>query len=718
MSNIWNPHAFGVTGQPVGPQTNALRVYGAEPSKEQLAMAQQAFAKFCMTERLSFAANQTQQGFLPDGSKYRIVVVGNTRIMEVRVEAEKQSFVLGCVYLHTTRGNMFDVSAPVHRFIFRAVGGGVVYEHETLEPYSENHPGMKPVPFYYLGPDQHLAFYDIGKIGVVGVPEYFFWHYPIIGRQHEVFKDNVYSGQSPRKYGEEYIMFNVGAENITQDDGVVVFETDSDHTIMHATFHPNTPNASLILFGIGASSTAAFESVTSYADAPPYNPVSDTATYTPVLQLASFPTYTIERKELARLPSGVWEETGSVDVPAVAEQSGDVIDYHFVDYYLNTVQEITGLVEFRTDTPVFRRVTASNTSGEGTCLLEASYAQNIESVENETFGNSGEFVSIRGGYERSLDFTGSADVNFHLSNGLTTYSTNYSYTATNKRWSEFDGKRFYHIDSTVVFSQENSAVPTNLLFIGEYDGSLTMSVECQRRSLLKYDPSIKFLAYIEEAPFSYTWNANAHCDFMMGNDENAHPHSEEVPLEGEGDMVTVGQPVLFLVMEINGIEVLRESIQISQDVHQLRLEMIPVTSIYLQPEVDSLPPPYISVEEYKKRMRTLLCTNYLCGFSKVNTVYHGEGGSTEEYRLRFRPSGDDGKLLDDFFLRLGSFYALASLECEYITDAGTGAGMLLIKQKTGEMEFPASLFVASASGVQKVAQPGGGWGQFVTMTAN
>ena len=86
MSNIWNPHAFGVTGQPVGPQVNTLRVYGVEPSKEQLAMAQQAFAKFCMTDRLSFAPNQTQQGFLPDGSKYRIVTVGNTRIMEVRVE--------------------------------------------------------------------------------------------------------------------------------------------------------------------------------------------------------------------------------------------------------------------------------------------------------------------------------------------------------------------------------------------------------------------------------------------------------------------------------------------------------------------------------------------------------------------------------------------------------------------------------------------------------
>lgn len=83
MSNIWNPYAFGVTGQPVAPQVNTLRVYGAEPSKEQLAMAQQAFAKFCMTDRLSFAPNQTQQGFLPDGSKYRIVVVNGTRIMEL-----------------------------------------------------------------------------------------------------------------------------------------------------------------------------------------------------------------------------------------------------------------------------------------------------------------------------------------------------------------------------------------------------------------------------------------------------------------------------------------------------------------------------------------------------------------------------------------------------------------------------------------------------------
>jgi hypothetical protein len=681
-------------------------------------MAQQTFAKFCMTARLSAVPNPMEQGFLPDGSKYRIVTVGNVRIMEVRVEGvEKQVVTNGCVYLHTTRGNLFDVGAPVHRFIFRTVGAGVVYEHETLAPFSEDHPGMKSVAAYYQGPEQHLAFYDVGKIGVFGVPEYFFLAHQRIARQYEIFKDGVDSGQSPRKYGDEYVIFTVSAEKITQDDGVVVFETDSDHTIVHATFDPIAPKASLILLGSNSYNSHQFVSVQGVVDRPHYYPVSDTATYTPILQLIDFPAYTIERKELTRLPDGAWVESGSVDVPAVAKPNGAVIDYEFVDYYLRRIGKVTGLVEFRTDTPVFRRVTGRNTSGGGTCLLEASYIQTIEDVENEAFGNSGEFVSVRRGYERGLDFTGSADVNFHLINGLTTYSTNYSYTATNKRWSEFDGKRFYHINSTVVFSQENSAVPTNYLYIGEYDGSLAMTVECQRRRVLKYDPSIKFLAYIEEAPFSYTWNANAHCDLMMGNDESAHPYSEDVPLDGEGEMVPVGQPELFLVMEINGVEVLRESIQVAQDTYQIRLGMIPITSIYLHPEADYLPPPYISVEEYKRRMRILLCTNYICGFSKINTVPHNNG-STDEFRLRFRPSGIDGKLLDDFFLRLGSFYELDPLECEYITDAGTGAGLLLIKPQTGEIEFPASLFVASASGVQKVAPPVVGWGQFVTMTAN
>lgn len=91
MSGLWNPLAFGVAGQPVGPQVNVLRVHGERFSAEQSATAQQAFARFCMTERLSFAPNQTQIGVLPCGSTYRIVVVGNTRFMEVvPVEATKK----------------------------------------------------------------------------------------------------------------------------------------------------------------------------------------------------------------------------------------------------------------------------------------------------------------------------------------------------------------------------------------------------------------------------------------------------------------------------------------------------------------------------------------------------------------------------------------------------------------------------------------------------
>jgi hypothetical protein len=117
-----------VTGQPVGPQVNTLRVYGAEPSKEQLAMAQQAFAKFCMTERLSFAPNQTQQGFLPDGSKYRIVVVGNTRIMEVRVDGvdevyDAQEMAHGVL---RDRGWNSPPTPPGYKE-FKSVGG-VIYE--------------------------------------------------------------------------------------------------------------------------------------------------------------------------------------------------------------------------------------------------------------------------------------------------------------------------------------------------------------------------------------------------------------------------------------------------------------------------------------------------------------------------------------------------------------------------------------------------------------
>lgn len=84
--SIWNPNAFTVTGQPLPPGAPpALRVTGGQATPEQLAMAQAAFASFCMHARLSAVPNPTQTGRLPDGSPYRIVVVGPQTVMELQV---------------------------------------------------------------------------------------------------------------------------------------------------------------------------------------------------------------------------------------------------------------------------------------------------------------------------------------------------------------------------------------------------------------------------------------------------------------------------------------------------------------------------------------------------------------------------------------------------------------------------------------------------------
>lgn len=94
MSGIWNPFAFGVTGQPVAPQTPpALRVYGGHPSETQLVLAQHTFARFCSTSRLSAVPNPTERGRLADGTEYRIVMLGNTPIMEVWTAASFASGV-------------------------------------------------------------------------------------------------------------------------------------------------------------------------------------------------------------------------------------------------------------------------------------------------------------------------------------------------------------------------------------------------------------------------------------------------------------------------------------------------------------------------------------------------------------------------------------------------------------------------------------------------
>ena len=84
--SLWNPYAFTPAGQPMVPAAPpALRVIGDRPATAaQLSAAQAAFAAFCMRARLSAAANPTEIGRLPDGTAYRIVTIGETRIMELQ----------------------------------------------------------------------------------------------------------------------------------------------------------------------------------------------------------------------------------------------------------------------------------------------------------------------------------------------------------------------------------------------------------------------------------------------------------------------------------------------------------------------------------------------------------------------------------------------------------------------------------------------------------
>lgn len=80
--SLWNPFAFTPTGQAMAPVAPpALRVMGEPATALQLAHAQDAFYRFCASARLSAAPNPTEIGALPDGSRYRIVVVGPVATM-------------------------------------------------------------------------------------------------------------------------------------------------------------------------------------------------------------------------------------------------------------------------------------------------------------------------------------------------------------------------------------------------------------------------------------------------------------------------------------------------------------------------------------------------------------------------------------------------------------------------------------------------------------
>ncbi|MCS4292743.1 hypothetical protein M2375_000949 [Comamonas sp. BIGb0152] len=82
--SLWNPYAFTPTGERASVAAPpALRIVGGKATSTQLGMAQAAFAQFCGRSRVSFWRNPNEQGLLPDGSRYKIMVVGNSTVMTV-----------------------------------------------------------------------------------------------------------------------------------------------------------------------------------------------------------------------------------------------------------------------------------------------------------------------------------------------------------------------------------------------------------------------------------------------------------------------------------------------------------------------------------------------------------------------------------------------------------------------------------------------------------
>lgn len=94
MSRIWNPLAFDIFGNPnpiVAPPQ--LRVQGGTLTEVQALSAQNVFAKFCNSARLSSVPNPTEYGQLPDGSQYKIVDVAGNRTMLVWPRGAEETLV-------------------------------------------------------------------------------------------------------------------------------------------------------------------------------------------------------------------------------------------------------------------------------------------------------------------------------------------------------------------------------------------------------------------------------------------------------------------------------------------------------------------------------------------------------------------------------------------------------------------------------------------------
>lgn len=133
--SLWNPFASDPLGNPVlALAPGALRVADGQATAEQLGAARATFARFCAGARLSAAPNPSEIGRLPDGTPYRITVVGPVSTMTIWPEGRGAAGMgsgIGIpvmlsekryLFLLTYRNDAWEVSTPKSFF-----GGGGVW---------------------------------------------------------------------------------------------------------------------------------------------------------------------------------------------------------------------------------------------------------------------------------------------------------------------------------------------------------------------------------------------------------------------------------------------------------------------------------------------------------------------------------------------------------------------------------------------------------------
>lgn len=127
--SLFNPYAFTPFGQPAAPAVNALRVMDVPATGAQMAAAQKVFSSFCAQTRLSKVPNQTAIGRLPDGTQYKIAVVGAQTFMQIWPQTREGDAA------HSGIGVVTAVSGETNLFLFSYKTKEGVWRYTTPQFY-------------------------------------------------------------------------------------------------------------------------------------------------------------------------------------------------------------------------------------------------------------------------------------------------------------------------------------------------------------------------------------------------------------------------------------------------------------------------------------------------------------------------------------------------------------------------------------------------------